>query len=125
MTIETSPSTPNTTPAPSTHTFAPFGVSALLAAIWVISAIVRPEATFHLGPLVLPLVPLILTTPNTSSLWPILFGFGLGALVIASLSANGRLDGPALEPFSSATAESVALLIVAGVIGLLLARFTR
>jgi hypothetical protein len=40
-----------------------FGTIILLAAVWVVAAVVRQEATFHLGPLLLPLVPLV-TTPR-------------------------------------------------------------
>jgi hypothetical protein len=102
-----------------------FGTIILLAAVWVVAAVVRPEATFHLGPLLLPLVPLVTTPRDEDRTRQVLFGTALGAFVIGILTLTSHLNGPAFAPFASATAESVAVLFGAGVVGLVLARSTR
>lgn len=102
-----------------------YGTIVLLAAVWVVAAYLRPDATFHLGPLILPLVPLVTVPKHANTVPGILFGWAVGALVIASLWLTSLLDGPALGPFSSATSESVAVLIGASIVGLISARLTR
>jgi hypothetical protein len=89
------------------------------------AALLRPGATFHLGPLLLPLVPLVTVPEGLSPTRPILVGVGVGAIVIVLLAGTAHLDGPAYDPFPSAMAESVAFLFGAGAGGLVLARWTR
>ena len=99
--------------APS-HRFTLF-VIGLMAFVWVIAALVRPGTTLHLGPLILPMIPLA-TVPNEETPLALIgVGAGVGALVILVLGLAGLLNGPALEPFSSALAESVVVLVGASV----------
>lgn len=96
-------------------------VIAMLAFVWIAAAALRSETTFHLGPVLLPVAQLVVAD-HASDLRPlVLFGVVTGAGVIGLLAAVGLLDGPALGRFTSAAAESVVVLLVAGAVGLLLA----
>ena len=99
-------------------------VIAGLAGVWVVAALLRPETTFHLGSIILPLIPLVVATKDERTK-AIGVAVGVGAVVIAFLSLTGNLSGPAFEPFPSALAESVLTLIGSGILALGLARFTR
>ena len=96
----------------------------MLAFVWVAAAALRPDTTFHLGPLLLPIAPLLVADHASDRRLPVLLGVVTGAAVIGLLAAVGLLDGPALASFDSATAESVVVLLVAGALGLLLAFVT-
>jgi hypothetical protein len=95
-----------------------------LAGVWLLAALLRTDTTFHLGPIILPLIPLLIA-PKGSRTKAIGVAVGVGAGVIALLSLTGNLSGPAFEPFSSAMAESVLTLIGSGILALGLARVTR
>jgi hypothetical protein len=95
-----------------------------LAGVWLVAALFRTETTFHLGPVILPLIPLLIA-PKGSRTKAVGVALGVGAGVITFLSLTGNLSGPAFEPFSSAVAESVLTLIGSGVLALGLARLTR
>jgi len=92
-----------------------------IAAVWLIAGLIRPDTTLHLGPLLLPLIPALLGRDTEHPIRITLFGIGAAIATIFVLLATGNLDGPALEPFSSALTESVALLVVGGAIGLIVA----
>lgn len=102
----------------------PYFAIAGLTVVWVVAALLRTETTFHLGPIILPLIPLLIA-PKGSRTRAIGVAAGVGAGVIALLSVTGNLSGPAFEPFSSAVAESVLTLIGSGILALGLARVTR
>jgi len=108
-----------------TPTLQTFGVVALLAGVWLVAAILRPDSTFHLGPVLLPLVPLLTTPRDSDPRQAILFGIATGFVVLLILGIGGRLDGPAFEPFPSVAAESVFALLASGAVGLVFARATR
>ncbi|NHZ70502.1 MAG: hypothetical protein GWP18_02545 [Proteobacteria bacterium] len=93
-----------------------------IAAVWIVAALLRPETTLHLGPLFLPLVPAILLRGDPDALRGVVSGVGLGAVTITVLSLSGNLDGPPLEPFPSALAESIIVLAGAAIIALVVAR---
>jgi len=97
----------------------------LLAVVWLIAAFARPDATFHLGPVLLPLIPLLTTPKSDDPRVGVVIGAISGFFVIAILGAVDRLAGPALDPFSSAAGESVIVLIGSAMVGLVLARLTR
>lgn len=90
-----------------------------IAAVWLVAAILRPGTTLHLGPFLLPLVPAILGSDSAHPVRFTLIGFVVGAASIALLSVSGNLDGPALEPFTDAIDESIALLVFGGAVGLI------
>jgi hypothetical protein len=103
----------------------PYLVVLMLAAIWIAAAALRPETTLHLGPVLLPLVPLLVIGRLTNALPSVLFGVFVGFTVLVILGVLGNLDGPALEPFDSAAEESVFALLAAGAAGVLFARLAR
>jgi hypothetical protein len=107
-----------TTITPSTSLRSALGWTAVIAAVWIIAAVLRPETTLHLGPLLLPLIPAFLLRGHASAYAGVLGGAAIGAAVLVVLLLSGNLDGPALEPFTSVIAESVALLVVATAGGL-------
>jgi len=92
-----------------------------IAAAWLIAAFLRADTTVHLGPLLLPLVPALLGRDTEHPIRLTTIGIGAGAAAIVVLFASGNLDGPALEPFNGALTESLALLGVGSVIGLMIA----
>ena len=95
-----------------------------VAAIWILAAVLRSETTFHLGPVVLPLIPLLVAPPE-GRMKAVGIAVGAGAAVIVILSVTGNLSGPAFEPFPSAVAESVFTLIGTGIFALGFAGVTR
>jgi len=99
-------------------------VIAGIAAVWIVAALLRPEPTFHLGPIILPLIPLFVA-PKSARMKAVGVAIGIGAGVVVILSLTGNLSGPAFEPFPSALAESVLTLVGAGLLALGFARVTR
>ena len=99
-------------------------LTAGIAMVWIAAALVRPETTFHLGPIILPFVPFIVA-PKAARVRAVGLALAMGAGVIALLSLTGNLSGPSFEPFPSAFAESVVALAASGGLALGLARFTR
>jgi hypothetical protein len=95
-----------------------------IAGVWILAALLRSETTFHLGPVILPLIPLLIA-PKENRMKAVGVAVGLGAAVIAILSVTGNLSGPAVEPFPSALAESVLTLVGTGILALGFARVTR
>ena len=104
-----------TTPATTLRSV--LGWTAAIGAVWVVAALVRPETTLHLGPIILPLLPAFLLRGNERAYLGVLGGAAIGAGVIVVLALSGNLDGPALEPFGSAIIESVMFLVASGVAG--------
>jgi hypothetical protein len=92
-----------------------------IAAVWLTAAFLRADTTLHLGPLLLPLVPAILGRDAEHPIRLTMIGVGAGAATIVVLFASGNLDGPALEPFNRALTESLVLLGVGSVVGLIIA----
>ncbi|MDA2978721.1 MAG: hypothetical protein O3B42_03015 [Actinomycetota bacterium] len=103
----------------------PYVIVLMLATIWIVTAALRPETTLHLGPILLPLVPLVVTNSSTNAVRLVLFGVLVGFAVLGALGVLGMLDGPAFKPFDSAAGESVFALLAAGTTGILFARLAR
>lgn len=101
-----------------THDASGLAWTAAIAVVWLAVAALRPDTTLHLGPLILPMVAAVLSSPSQSRIATMVAGMGIAAAVIALLSGTGNLDGPTIGPFSSALGESVALLLVGGLISL-------
>ena len=99
-------------------------LTAGIAVVWIVAALVRSETTFHLGPIILPFVPLIVA-PRAARLKAVGVALAMGAGVIALLWLTGNLSGPSFEPFASALAESVVTLAASGILALGFARFAR
>ena len=95
-----------------------------VAGVWIVAALLRSETTFHLGPVIVPLIPL-LVAPKESRMKSVGIAVGVGAVVIAFLYFTGNLSGPAFEPFPSALAESVLTLVGTGILAFGFARVTR
>lgn len=75
-------------------------------------ALLRPDTTLHLGPLLVPLIPAVVMEPSTQArrATVIAGGIGLGAITILAMTSN--LSGPALGPFTNALAESLVFLMI-------------
>jgi len=116
-----------TTPSrsPSIQLLSAVALSAGVAAVWILAAVLRPETTLHLGPVFLPLIPAILLKGTQSALGGVLAGVGIGAATITFLMMSGNLEGPAIEPFQSTLTESFVVLAVSGIAALVFARVTQ
>ena len=94
------------------------------AVLWVVLAALRPSTTFHLAPLILPLLPVGLvmsgaTLPDRRrSTQATLAAVAVALLVTAALSGTGRLGGPSLLPSGGAATEAVVFTVVAGLVGI-------
>ena len=104
-----------TTPTDSLRSV--LGWTTAIAAVWIVAAVLRPETTLHLGPILLPLIPAFLLRGHAKAQVGVLGGAVIGAGVLGILLVSGNLDGPALEPFSSVISESVTLLLAATAAG--------
>ena len=93
------------------------GWTAAIAVVWMIAAVLRPETTLHLGPILLPLMPAFLLRGQDHAFAGVVGGTAIGAGVLAILLLSGNLDGPALEPFTNVITESVVFLAVASTAG--------
>ena len=93
--------------------------------VWVSYALLRDGTTVHLGPLIVPFVPVAMAygAPRVVALTG--FATALTAVAIAVLASTGNLDGPALGPFSDATVESMVMLAVAAPAALAVAALSR
>lgn len=86
-----------------------------LVAVWLVAAALRPEVTYHLAPVLvagaLPVATVLDRNdpPGTTRALALAAGVGFAVAVVVAvlLAAVGRLDGPALGPFTSALAESI------------------
>jgi hypothetical protein len=92
-----------------------------IAAVWLIAAFLRSGTTLHLGPLLLPLVPAVLGRDTQYPIHLTIAGIAAGIVSIIVLFATGNLSGPALEPFPNAVTESIVLLGVGSIVGLIVA----
>lgn len=95
----------------------------LLAALWVIVALIRPTSTFHLAPLLVAGAPVVLLGLDDSSRPDHTVVIGLGAVSLAlailaaiAVDAFGAMQGPAFEGFPTPLVEAV-VFIVAGSLG--------
>lgn len=89
-----------------------------VAALWLVVALARSGTTLHLGPLLVPLIPLVVARKEDFALRATGVAAAIGLVVIAALWITGNLDGPALSPFPSALAESLVFLAAGTAIGL-------
>jgi hypothetical protein len=96
-----------------------------IALVWLIAAFLRTGTTLHLGPLLLPLIPAILGRDTQHPIRLTLIGIGAGVVAIVVLFATGNLSGPSLSVFPDALTESVVLLAIGGVVGLVIAASGR
>lgn len=112
-----------TTITPTNSLRSAIGWSATIGAVWVIAAMLRPETTLHLGPILVPLIPAFLLRGQSSAYAGVLAGTAIGVGVIAILLVSGNLDGPALEPFTNVLTESVVFLVGATAAGFGVVRF--
>lgn len=96
--------------------------TAAIAGLWLIVAFARPDTTLHLGPLLVPLIPAILSRGTEHAIRSTLVGIVMAAATLVILAASGNLDGPALGPFPDALAESVVFLAIGSVGGLAYAK---
>jgi hypothetical protein len=115
-----------TTTSGRTTTFATTIVWVLaVTALWLVVALLRPGTTLHLGPLLVPLVPLVIARGEPHAMRSTLLASGIALLATLALLVTGNLDGPALSPFPNAFVESLVLLgagTAIGVVGISSAR---
>jgi hypothetical protein len=107
-----------TTTAPTNSLRSVLGWTAAIGVVWIVAAALRPETTLHLGPILLPLIPAFLLRGQDKAFTGVLGGAAIGAGVLVILLLSGNLDGPALEPFTSAITESMTFLAAATLAGL-------
>ena len=97
-----------------------------LAALWVLVAIFRPGTTLHLGPVLVPLVPLLLVRGEEDhAVFSTLIAGAISVSVSFGLAVTGNLEGPAFSPFPNALVESLVGAAVGTVIGLVGLRSAR
>jgi len=103
-----------------------------LALLWVVLAIIWPATTYHLAPLLIAAVPLVLVAfdqPESiglrSAIMLTLFGVALAVGAAILLEVLGKLQGPAFDPFSSPFTEALAAAVAGAVIGLVVAFFRK
>ncbi|MGI9665655.1 MAG: hypothetical protein ACR2N2_00945, partial [Acidimicrobiia bacterium] len=96
-----------------------------LSALWVLLAVLRPETTLHLGPLLIPLVPSLVMDGSRNTLRATLIAAAIALAITAILAVTGNLSGPALGPFPHALAESVVFVGVGAAVGVGVARLRR
>lgn len=94
------------------------GWTGAIALVWILAAAIRPETTLHLGPILLPLMPALLLRGRDKAYVGVLGGTAIGTGVLALLFLGGNLDGPSLEPFTSAIAESITFLAAGTALGI-------
>ena len=93
--------------------------------LWVVVAALRPDATLHLGPILVPLIPSLVATSRRVAVAATLIAACVGAAAIVVLAASDLLQGPALPPFGTAVAESVTFLVLGTGMGLTVAWLRR
>ena len=103
--------------APTSSLRSVLGWTAAIAVVWIVAAMLRPETTLHLGPILLPLIPAFLLRGQDRAFVGVVGGTVIGTGVLAILLITGNLDGPALEPFTNVITESVVFLAVAAAAG--------
>ena len=97
---------------------------ALLAALWVVVALIRPTSTFHLAPFLVAGVPVVLFGLDDSSRADraAVIRLGVASLAIALLAtvvveAIGAMQGPSFEGFPTPLVEAVAFSFVGSAAG--------
>jgi len=96
---------------------------ALLAVLWVVVALVRPESTFHLAPFLIAAAPPVLLVMDDGAsarasvlrIGAISAALALGATLL--LLGIGAMEGPTFELFSSPLVEAVVFTAVGAVSG--------
>ena len=99
-------------------------LGALLAAVWVIVALIRPSATFHLAPLLVAGAPVALfglDGPPASDRGSVLL-LGAASLVLALVTtlvvdAVGAMNGPALGGFPTPLLEAAVFGVLGSIAG--------
>ncbi|MEN8233499.1 MAG: hypothetical protein ABFR89_01070 [Actinomycetota bacterium] len=98
---------------------------ALLAALWVVVAVLRPTTTFHLAPLLIagaPPVLLVLDEGVSASRRAVMGASALGtALALgtaAAVALAGLMRGPAYQAFSGPFGEAVAFTALGAIAGI-------
>lgn len=97
-----------------------------LAALWVLLALISSTTTYHLAPLIVAGVPVIVDSSEQAGSTARLIllatlGVFLALAVTAVLSVSGSLDGPSLLPIGGAALESVLFAIAGSLFGLVAA----
>ncbi len=89
------------------------------ASLWAAGAVIVPESTFHLGPLIVAAVPAIGTRHRRLFWAPVGTCLAVGvSLVLATL---GHLGGPSLLPVGGALFESTVAAVLGGLAGFIFA----
>ncbi len=100
------------------------GYAAGFATLWAVLAWLNPTTTYHLAPLIVPLVPAGVhlsegVSRNRAVRLSVLAG-GISFAVIAVLSTTSRLTGPSLLPTGGAVLEAIAFTVIATLAGVIL-----
>ncbi len=87
------------------------------ALIWAIAATVSPTTTFHLGPFIVAVSP-VLFSDHRPATRVIPAGLGIAVATSLALAASGSLQGPTLLPWGGALAESLVFAAVGAIVTL-------
>lgn len=96
-----------------------------VAVLWLVVAIARGGTTLHLGPLLVPIIPLLVARKESFAMRATWIAGLAGLVVVATLWITGSLDGPALSPFPDALAESLAFVGAGTALGLIGSSISR
>ena len=102
----------------------PLLYAAGFTALWTVLAWINPTTTYHLAPLLVPLIPWGIARSEGAAL-PSAATVAATALAIGAglvLAAADRLQGPSLLPVGGALTETLVFALLAGVSGLVLMR---
>lgn len=101
------------------------GLTVGIAVLWVFVALLRPGTTLHLGPVLVPLIPLVIAPRESHASRSAVLAAVIAVAVTAGLATTGNLDGPALTPFPNALVESGVGIAVGAALGLAGTRSAR
>jgi hypothetical protein len=87
------------------------------ALIWAVAAVVSPTTTFHLGPVIVAVSP-VLFSDHRPATRVIAAGLGIAVAISFALAASGSLHGPTLLPWGGALAESLVFAAVGAIVSL-------
>ncbi len=108
------------------------GWATALGLLWIVIAAIRPDATFHLAPILIAGTPsVLLAFEDAGPLRPlVVIGTGFGGFLLAvgaalAVVAMGNMDGPAFGSFSGPLMEAIVFAGVGAVAATLFAALRR
>ena len=98
------------------------GLAAILSAVWIIAAALRPTATYHLAPILIagavPVAAGGTGLTRSTIVRATLAGAGVAMVAALTLAALDLLRGPTLLPYGGALAEAATFAVLGSASGL-------